>query len=79
ANARTREVELTSDDNVRWITDEGGYSLTLTEVDESSVEVVFDSLGCFESEEQARGHFIMFDRLVTRWDQLVTSSNLLTF
>ncbi|ETI46474.1 hypothetical protein F443_09136 [Phytophthora nicotianae P1569] len=79
ANARTREVELTSDDNVRWITDEGGYSLTLTEVDESSVEVVFDSLGCFESEQQARGHFIMFGHIVTRWDQLVTSSNLLKF
>ncbi|KAF1776220.1 hypothetical protein GQ600_6888 [Phytophthora cactorum] len=51
-NARSREVESTSQDEVQWITEEGGgHSLTLTEVNESSVDVVFDSLGCFESEE----------------------------
>ncbi|KAG3064283.1 hypothetical protein PI124_g22432 [Phytophthora idaei] len=55
ANARSRGVKSTGQDDVQWITDKGGYSLTLSD---------------FESEEQARGHFIVFGHIVTWWDQL---------
>ncbi|ETP02030.1 hypothetical protein F441_20810 [Phytophthora nicotianae CJ01A1] len=79
ANARSRDAELTGQDDVQWVTERGGYSLTLSEVDDSSIDLVFDSLGCFKSEEHALGHFTMFGRIVTRWDQLVFASNLLKF
>ncbi|ETM02333.1 hypothetical protein L917_01183 [Phytophthora nicotianae] len=77
ANARSRDAESTSHDDVQWTTEEGSHSLTLIEADESSVDVVFDSLGCFKSEEQALEHFIVFGHIVTRWDQQLSPSNLL--
>ncbi|KAL4106528.1 hypothetical protein PRIC1_004579 [Phytophthora ramorum] len=78
-NARSRAADPTSQDDVCWVTDEGGYSLTLTEVDDTFADVSFDSLACLKSEETALGHFIMFGHIATRWEQLITSSNLLKF
>ncbi|KAK1943045.1 hypothetical protein P3T76_005682 [Phytophthora citrophthora] len=77
ANVRGRDAELPAENEVHWITDEAGYSLTLREVDNDEVEVSFDSFACVKSEEEARSHFIKFGIVVTRWEQLVLSSNLL--
>ncbi|KAK1931225.1 hypothetical protein P3T76_013436 [Phytophthora citrophthora] len=78
ANRRTRDTEFTTEDKVSWITEEAGYSLTLVEASDTAVEVLFDSLWC-HSKDQAHGHFVKFGHIVTRWEQLVTSSNLLNF
>ncbi|KUF79630.1 hypothetical protein AM587_10001803 [Phytophthora nicotianae] len=79
ANARSRDAESTSHDDVQWAIEEGSHSLTLVEADESSVDVVFDSLGCFKREVQALEHFIVFGHIVMRWDQQLSPSNLLKF
>ncbi|KAL3669923.1 hypothetical protein V7S43_005297 [Phytophthora oleae] len=78
ATSRTRDTEFATEDEVSWITEEAGYSLTLVEVSDTLVEVVFDSLWC-HSKDHAQGHFIKFGHIVTRWEQLVTLSNLLKF
>ncbi|ETP06820.1 hypothetical protein F441_16846 [Phytophthora nicotianae CJ01A1] len=77
ANARSRDAESTSHDDVQWAIEEGSHSLTLVEADESSVDVVFDSLGCFKREVQALEYFIVFGHIVMRWDQQLSPSNLL--
>ncbi|KAG7376246.1 hypothetical protein PHYPSEUDO_013926 [Phytophthora pseudosyringae] len=77
ANRRSRDAASATKDEVCWITDEGGYSLTLEEVDDKTVDVIFHSFAYFTTEEQALHHFLMFGRIVTRWEQLVMSLNLL--
>ncbi|KAL4174428.1 hypothetical protein KRP22_006366 [Phytophthora ramorum] len=79
ANARSRAADTTSQDDVCWITDERGFSLTLAEVDGASVDVSFDSLACLDNGLSAFTHFIMLGHMATRWEQLVMSSNLLDF
>ncbi|EGZ18868.1 hypothetical protein PHYSODRAFT_315374 [Phytophthora sojae] len=72
ANARSRDADPAAQ---YW----GGYSLTLIEADGGAVDAVFNSLGCFKSNQEALGHITMFGRIVTRWEQLTLSSNLLKF
>eukprot|EP00644_Phytophthora_capsici_P008982 jgi/Phyca11/541266/estExt2_Genewise1Plus.C_PHYCAscaffold_60415 len=79
ANARGRDAELPAENEVYWITEESGYSLTLREVGDNEVEATFDSLACVKCEEEVQSHFIKFGNVVTRWEQLVMSSNLLKF
>ncbi|KAL4106401.1 hypothetical protein PRIC1_004452 [Phytophthora ramorum] len=79
ANARSRAADTTSQDDVCWITDERGFSLTLAEVDGASVDVSFDGLACLSSKQSAFTHFIMFGHIVTRWEHLMMFSNLLKF
>ncbi|KAG1702572.1 hypothetical protein DVH05_009521 [Phytophthora capsici] len=76
ANRRARDAEFTTEDEVAWITEEAGYSLTLVEVSDTVVEVLFNSLWS-HSRDQAQGQFIKFGHIVTRWEQLVAPSNLL--
>jgi hypothetical protein len=77
ANARSRDTEPSAGNDVCWIIEEVGCSLTLVEVDQSTVEVIFDSFAVFETSGQALRHFTKFGRLVMRWEQLVLAPNLL--
>ncbi|OWZ16258.1 hypothetical protein PHMEG_0009972 [Phytophthora megakarya] len=75
-NGRNRDEE-TDQHKIQWV-DEGGAFLTLHEVDESSVKVEFNNWVSCMSAVQVDTHFITFGEIVTRWEQLVTSSGLLT-
>ncbi|KAL4158878.1 hypothetical protein PRNP1_004652 [Phytophthora ramorum] len=77
ANERSRAADTMSQDDVRWITDERGFSLTLAEVDGASVDVTLDSLAYLDGTQNAFINFIMLGHMATRWEQLVLLSNLL--
>ncbi|GMF19495.1 unnamed protein product [Phytophthora lilii] len=67
ANGRSRTAATSSEQEVVWITD-GGYSLTLIEVDDDAVDAEFNSFGCC-----AAGVGPLHN-VRPRWEQLVMSS-----
>ncbi|OWZ07534.1 hypothetical protein PHMEG_00020059 [Phytophthora megakarya] len=75
ANRRNRWAEE-NDDEVQWIT-EGGAQLAIVEVDDGTVDVVYDHWGGCESALHAQYLFVQWAHYALRWEQMVVPSNLL--
>ncbi|KAG2784960.1 hypothetical protein Pcac1_g5210 [Phytophthora cactorum] len=75
SNKRSRLAEMDLDD-VEWIT-EGGSNLTLTEVDDSTIDVVYDHWGGCQGSLHAKYLFVQWTHYAFRWEQMVASTRLL--
>ncbi|KAG7397089.1 hypothetical protein PHYBOEH_001303 [Phytophthora boehmeriae] len=64
--------------DVQWFT-EGGNYLTLTEVDETTTDAVYEQWVDCESELHAKHLMLQWTHLTVRWEQAVVPSNLLPF
>ncbi|OWZ02873.1 hypothetical protein PHMEG_00025490, partial [Phytophthora megakarya] len=75
-NKRSRDSEI-PDKHIEWITETWAY-LTLTEIDDSSVEVVYEH--CAECETESHAGYLMAQwvQFLVRWEQFVVPSNLVT-
>ncbi|EGZ18860.1 hypothetical protein PHYSODRAFT_301341 [Phytophthora sojae] len=76
ANARYHEV-VKSLNNVEWVR-EGGVCITLTEIDEATVDVSFNRWAKCESELHAGKLSIHWAQFACQWAQAITSSKLFT-
>ncbi|KAJ8578456.1 hypothetical protein ON010_g751 [Phytophthora cinnamomi] len=75
ANARNRDVEGPRDD-VQWVL-EGGVCITITEMDESTIDVVFDQwAGCL-SEKHGRRLYIDWIKFPVDLEQYIVPARLL--
>ncbi|OWY97149.1 hypothetical protein PHMEG_00032393 [Phytophthora megakarya] len=68
ANQRTRLEELQH--NVNWV-QEGGTYVTLTEVDDGTVDMAYDHWGSCQDEQHGQSLFIQWAQLVSRWSQTI--------
>ncbi|KAL4158942.1 hypothetical protein PRNP1_004716 [Phytophthora ramorum] len=75
ANKRNRSVE-TDTGEVEWIP-EGGAHLTLTEVDDKTIDVVYDHWGGCQGTLHAQYLFVQWAHYAFRWEQMVVPSRLL--
>ncbi|KAG6945848.1 hypothetical protein JG688_00016348 [Phytophthora aleatoria] len=75
ANKRSRTAEA-DEDEVQWVM-EGGAQLTIAEVDDGSVDVVYDHWGGCESALHAQYLFVQWAHYALHWEQMVLPSNLL--
>ncbi|RLN91250.1 hypothetical protein BBJ28_00002688 [Nothophytophthora sp. Chile5] len=75
ANQRSREAEQ-SQREVQWL-QEGGALMTLAQLDDSTLEAVYDSTCSCLNELQARHLLVEWGHETLRWEQLVTPSRLL--
>jgi len=75
ANKRSHEAEPECRD-VHWVNDGGAY-MTLSQIDEDLLEVVYDHCsGCMD-EQHARRCLVDWGHIVIRWEQLVTPAKML--
>ncbi|GMF65391.1 unnamed protein product [Phytophthora lilii] len=74
-NARNREAEG-PDEHVKWVVD-GGVHITLAEVDDRTIEVVYDQWAGCHGEEQGRELYIDWLTFAIRLEQHVSPSRLL--
>lgn len=74
ANRRSQEAEPHRD--VYWV-NEGGAYMTLSQIDDTTLEVVYDHCSGCMSEQHAQFCLIEWGHIVVRWEQLVTPSRLL--
>ncbi|KAG7400337.1 hypothetical protein PHYBOEH_006094 [Phytophthora boehmeriae] len=65
-------------DDVKWYTNGGNY-LTLTEVDETTTDAVYEQWVDCESELHAAYLILQWTHLAIRWEQGIVPSNLLPF
>ncbi|GMF35443.1 unnamed protein product [Phytophthora lilii] len=75
ANRRSREAE-DSHDKVEWAT-EGAINVSVTEVDDNSIDVVCDHWAACESELHAEYLMIQWTQFAVWWEQLIVPTNLL--
>ncbi|OWZ17738.1 hypothetical protein PHMEG_0008279 [Phytophthora megakarya] len=75
ANCRIRSAEG-EEDNVEWVT-EGGMHTTLTEVNETSIDVEFDRWGTFHTNEHAEYMMSQWAQYATWWEQSVAPARLI--
>ncbi|KAG7397088.1 hypothetical protein PHYBOEH_001302 [Phytophthora boehmeriae] len=75
ANKRSREAEL-SRREVHWVC-EGGAFITLTQLDHSTLEVIYDSTSGCRNELHAQQLLIEWGHEAVRWEELVTPARLL--
>jgi hypothetical protein len=76
ANRQSREADV-SQDEVEWAT-EGGIQVSITEADETSIDVVCDHWASCESARHAEYMMIQWTQLAVWWEQLTVPSNLLS-
>ncbi|OWZ05415.1 hypothetical protein PHMEG_00022501 [Phytophthora megakarya] len=74
ANRRSREAD-TSQDKIEWAK-EGGIQVSVTEVDENSIDVVCDHWASCESKLHAEYLMIQWTQFAVWWEQLTVPSNL---
>ncbi|KAH7482327.1 uncharacterized protein KRP23_5499 [Phytophthora ramorum] len=75
ANRRSRDSE-TSQDKVEWAT-EGAIHVSVTEVDENSVDVACNYWASCENKLHAEYLMIQWTQFAVWWEQLIVPSNLL--
>ncbi|RLN91252.1 hypothetical protein BBJ28_00002684 [Nothophytophthora sp. Chile5] len=75
ANTRSREAEPPRRD-VHWVS-EGGAFMTLSQVDDTTLEVLYDHYAGCLSEQHAQLCLVEWGHIAVRWEQLVTPSRLL--
>ncbi|OWZ16198.1 hypothetical protein PHMEG_00010041 [Phytophthora megakarya] len=75
ANRRSREAE-DSRDTVLWVC-EGAAYMTLTQIDDSTLEVSYDNCSGCKNELHAQHLLMEWGHEAIRWEQLVTPSRLL--
>ncbi|OWZ15623.1 hypothetical protein PHMEG_00010698 [Phytophthora megakarya] len=75
ANRHIRSAEG-EEDNVEWVT-EGGMNTTLTEVNETSIDVEFDRWGTFHTNEHAEYTMSQWAQYATWWEQSVAPARLI--
>lgn len=74
-NRRSREAER-SREEVRWVCDGAAY-MTLTQVDETTLEASYDVCSGCKDELQAQRLLIEWAHEAVRWEELVSASRLL--
>ncbi|KAL4158936.1 hypothetical protein PRNP1_004710 [Phytophthora ramorum] len=77
ANERSREAEPEGQ-GVHWV-NEGGAYMTLSQIDDDTLEVVYDHCSACMSEQHAQYCLVDWGHIVIRWEQLVTPSKVLAF
>ncbi|GMF65386.1 unnamed protein product [Phytophthora lilii] len=77
ANKRSREAEPERRD-VHWV-NEGGAFMSLRQIDDDTLEVVYDHCSGCMNEQHALYCLVDWGHIVIRWEQLVTPSMALTF
>ncbi|OWY95781.1 hypothetical protein PHMEG_00034132, partial [Phytophthora megakarya] len=75
ANAYNRQAEGEQYE-VQWVLD-GGASMTLTEVDDSTIDVVYDQWGTCLNKEYGQQLYVDWIRFVVHLEQLVSPARLL--
>ncbi|GMF16677.1 unnamed protein product [Phytophthora lilii] len=76
ANRRSRETE-SSRDKVFWIC-EGAAYMTLSQVDDSTLEVTYDNCSSCKNELHAQFLLMEWGQEAIRWEELVTPSRLIS-
>ncbi|KAL3668944.1 hypothetical protein V7S43_006232 [Phytophthora oleae] len=75
-NKRSRSAE-TDQDKVEWVT-EGRSVLTLTELDHSSIDVVYDRWGGSQGSLHAQQLIVEWAQNIVQWEQRLLSTGLLS-
>ncbi|KAG7382058.1 hypothetical protein PHYPSEUDO_005324 [Phytophthora pseudosyringae] len=75
ANKRSRIAEA-NDDDLQWIT-EGGAQLTIVEIEDGVVDVMYDHWGGCESALHAQYLFVQWAHYALRFEQMVVPAKLL--
>ncbi|POM62572.1 hypothetical protein PHPALM_28264 [Phytophthora palmivora] len=75
SNRRSRDTDA-SQGKVEWAT-EGGIQVSVTEVDENSIDVICDHWASCESKLHAEYLMIQWTQFAVWWEQLTVPSNLL--
>ncbi|KAG6612417.1 uncharacterized protein IUM83_10622 [Phytophthora cinnamomi] len=76
ANKRSRTAEA-NEDEVEWVT-EGGTQLTITEVDDGTIDVAYDHWGVCQGNLHAQYLFVQWAHYALCWEQMVVPSRLLS-